>query len=163
MKVVKNIAVLSLLLVFLLGTTGLSVLQHFCNSSKEHNVTIYPEFFNGSGATCCESESIGCACGTHENSAGTSGGNNVDAVPCCKTTISFYRLEVNTLKPDFRVFGAELFQISVESCDFSSLRAPADPFRGAAHFQFYSPPLLSGKQLVLYLNQLRIPVQPSLA
>ena len=99
MKTIQRIGILFLLLVFLFGTTGLSVFHHFCQSSNLGNVTLYPEIFHSSGSSCCEDESAtGYACAGHEAFKAGLMSHTIDAAPCCKSTSSLFKLGFQQLQ-----------------------------------------------------------------
>ncbi len=162
MKTIQRIGIIFMLLVFLFGTTGLSVLHHICNSSKENIVTVYPEFFKSSGSSCCADESTGYACSNHVAKSEDALPRQIDASPCCKSIVTFFKLEILTervTKLQVNTESAKNPEYPVLIC---SLPAFEQPLLKPAHFQFYSPPLF-GKVLVYYLHQMKIPAHPSLA
>jgi hypothetical protein len=163
MKALKSIFALLILVVFLFGTTGLSVFHHFCSSSNEHDVTLYPELFDGSGDSCCADEEAGYACARHQGSAQGANPLGFDAPPCCKTVITFHKLEITSQRINRESFTSRLTHAAFAESVTPGFGLADRPVFTPAHFQFYSPPLLSGKQLVLFLNQLRIPFSPSMA
>lgn len=157
MKTIQRIGTLFLLLVFLFGTTGLSVFHHFCHSSNEGNVTLYPEIFQSSGSSCCENESAtGYACANYESVPADPLFQHIDAAPCCKSSTTLFKLEILTE----RVEKLVLNNVSEPQPLFSVSLNTMPPFEllllKPAHFQFYSPPLF-GKMLVHFLHQMKIP------
>ncbi|MEI7725546.1 MAG: hypothetical protein WCK09_10610 [Bacteroidota bacterium] len=161
MKTVQRIGILFLLLVFLFGTTGLSVFHHFCHSSNHGSVTLYPEIFHSSGSSCCDDEiTTGYACASHETFTTDPLSQHVDAAPCCKSTSTLFKLEILTEKVEKLVLNTfseqpPLFSVSLNTMPLFEL-----PLLKPAHYQFYSPPLF-GKILVYYLHQMKIPAHPS--
>ncbi len=160
MKTIQRIGILLLMLVFLFGTIGLSVLRHICNSSNTNTVTVYPEIFKSPGSSCCDDGPAGYACAGRGTSPGNTTPENIDPSPCCKSTTSFLKLEILTLTAGKLV----LKDIAVTRPLFtiSACRIPSyeQPLLNPAHFQFYSPPLF-GIVLVHYLHQMKIPESPS--
>ena len=157
---IRRIGVILLLLVFLFGTTGLSVLRHICNSSHEKNITVYPEFFKSSGDACCDDETTGyaSACSIeHEKDAIP---QNVEAMPCCITTISLFKLEILTEQIHKLTIGAAHAFLPLGPFLLLTIPDYKQPRLEPAHFQFFSPPLF-GKLLVQYLHQMKIPAHPS--
>lgn len=163
MKTIQRIGILFLLLVFLFGTTGLSVFHHFCHSSNHGNVTLYPEIFQTSASSCCGEESTtGYACASHETFAADPLSQHIDAAPCCKSTSSFFKLEILTEKAGKLVLNTVSVQHPLYSVSLLLFETLEQPLLKPAHFQFYSPPLF-GKVLVHYLHQMKIPDHSSIA
>ncbi|MCX6267084.1 MAG: hypothetical protein NTW16_06965 [Bacteroidetes bacterium] len=163
MKIIQRTGILFLLLVFLFGTTGLSVFHHVCNSSNEDNVSAYTGIFRGSGPSCCDDESTGYSCARPENLTGDAMPQNISAPPCCKSTISFLRLEIVTVRAEKLLLNVDKSLLTNFPLFLSLESMPDQPLLKPAHFQFYSPPLISGKALVHYLHRIKIPDLPSFA
>ena len=162
MKTVQRIGILFLLLIFLFGTTGLSLLHHTCNSSKENNVTAYPEFFKTSGSSCCEDEFIGYASANQEAFTPDVLSQHLDAAPCCKTTVAFFKLLILTERVEKLTITDVSAHKPLVPVSLNTILPFEQPLLKPAHFQFHSPPLY-GKTLVYYLQQLKIPDHPSFA
>ncbi len=161
MKTVKRVGSIFFLLVFLFGTTGLTVLRHTCISSKQNNVTVFPEFFKSSDDGCCENETTGYAsacCSCHET-AGTH--PQVDSSPCCKSDLSFFKLEILTKTVDKLKLDVLNAFLHFRSNPLVSIPLFEQPVFEYAHYQFHSPPLF-GRTLVYFLHQIKIPDHPSL-
>ena len=162
MKTIQRIGILFLLLVFLFGTTGLSVLSHFCSSSNHTTVTVYPELFNRSGSSCCAEESTGYACASGGNTPSGAMPGHIDETPCCKSIASLFKLEILTERIEKLLINNFLVQHPLYSVSLLLLETFEQPLLKPAHFQFYSPPLF-GKVLVHYLHQIKIPDHSSIA
>jgi len=161
MKTLQRIGILFLLLVFLFGTTGLSVLHHICISSNKHYVTAYPEIFKNTGSSCCEEESTGYTSASHGNDPGKTMPQNISSEPCCKNIASFFKLQILTDRVEKLVLNTVSAQQPLFPVSVSQLPNVEQPLTQPAHFQFYSPPLF-GKLLVHYLHQMKIPAHPAL-
>jgi hypothetical protein len=156
LKAIQRIGILFILVVFLYGTTGLSVLDHSCNSSNERSVTIYPEIFKQAGSGCCTDGESGYACASHKYPVSNAFPENVDAQPCCKSIISFFKLEILTVRAEKLVVDnlyvqAQSFPVPAD-VQIPNEQRPLTP----VHHQFYSPPLF-GIRLVHFLHQMKIP------
>ncbi len=162
MKTVQRIGVILLLLVFLFGTFGLSVFHHHCNSSNEDIASIYPELFTRAGSTCCVDEETGYVCSGHKSSPEDIYHQEVDAAPCCKSTLSFFKLDILTIRAEKFVLNTENIQLPLYPAFLPEEPNVEQPFIMPAHFEFYSPPLF-GKVLVYYLNQIKIPAFHAIA
>lgn len=161
MKTIQRIGVFLLLLVFLFGTTGISVFHHICSSSNQEDVSVYPEFFKKSGSGCCVDEETGYACSQRVNSCNEALGQHIDASPCCISILSFFKLDILTVRAHQLLINDVLVQL-VDYTDSLITTLSADrPFIIPGHFQFFSPPLF-GKVLVHFLHQMKIPSHPSL-
>jgi hypothetical protein len=162
MKVVQRICVLFLLLVFLYGTTGMSVLHHSCNSSNEKTLTVYPELFKNAGSSCCSEDETGYVSGLHHCPSENGLPATVDAVPCCKSNISFFKLEILSERAYNAVIAQVGDLITMKAAPVISATAAEQPVLNTPYFQFYSPPLF-GKLLIHYLHQMKIPAHSSIA
>jgi hypothetical protein len=157
MKIVQRIGILFLLLVFLFGTTGLSVFHHFCHTSNQGNVTLYPELFQSPGSSCCGNESAtGYMCASYEPISADPLSQHIDASPCCKSTTTLFKLEILTEKVGKLVLRTVSEPQPLFSVSLITIQPFEQPLLKPAHFQFYSPPLF-GKNLVHYLHQMKIP------
>jgi hypothetical protein len=160
MKTIQRIGVFFLLLVFLFGTTGISVFHHVCSSSNQDNVSVYPEFFKKSGSSCCADEETGYACSQRVNTSGEALAQHIDASPCCISIFSFFKLDILTVRADKLLIKDVLIQIPDDTDSIITDLPENHSFIVPCHFQFFSPPLF-GKVLVYFLHQMKIPVRPS--
>jgi len=151
MKLLKKTGIILLLLVFMTGSTGISILHHICSGSKTDHVTVYPEFFSHSSSACCaDEETI----------------NRADlpvsftATPCCKNLLSFFKLPVITVLSSHPEIPVNPFISFLElNPGIQILRDIPFPEKNI-HFEFYSPPFY-GRSLIHYLHQIKVPL-PSL-
>lgn len=154
MKAIKLIGISLLALVVLAGSSGISLFIHACGSGKNLDYAFYPEYFSV-GSSCCDpwsaSEMSSCSHEDHNQKQGLS------KTDCCESMHVILKVQ-HLVQPINKVFdlslGSQLAAIlfkselphpveSALSCDFSA----GDP----------SPPPLSGKALIISLNQIRIP------
>lgn len=163
MKTIQRTGVLLLLLVLIFGTTGLSVLHHICSSSNTDNVTIYPEIFRNPASSCCDDESTWSACACPEDPDADMMPGSIVASPCCKSIVSFFKLEILTEKPAKLMLHDDNVRqpLNLPSLKPQSQRDQLLSY--TVHFQFFSPPLLFGRFLVHYLHQMKIPAYPPVA
>ena len=162
MKTIQRIGILFLLMVFLFGTTGISVLHHICNSSNKQYVTAYPEIFNNAGSSCCEEESTGYTSAIHGDGPDETMPQNIASEPCCKNIASFFKLQILTERVEKLVLNITSEHQPLYPVSVSPSPNVVQPLLQPVHFQFYSPPLF-GKLLVHYLHQMKIPAHPVLA
>jgi hypothetical protein len=151
LKLIKNIIAMSLLLVFILAGEGITVLTHYCSGSKTTTRQIFPEFIHSNDAC------TGMSCNVSLKNSRHFSVTSIGKTPCCKENTVFFKVATvyNPSVKDFmRIlpvihllvslpFRLALFQS--ESIDLKQLQ-----FR-------CSPPPLSGRLLVVFLRQLRLP------
>ena len=140
-----------MMLILLAGTTGITVLQHVCNSGKTREI-------KAMDGISLESASV---CGCEEDEAGPPVGNDTDGVslnasPCCISFTTFFRISFTTITtgPLFMVplFDFQpVFNTNLTAKSLFDLIKPDQPF-----FRFHSPPL-TGMKLLVSLHQIKIP------
>jgi hypothetical protein len=162
MTAIKNIGVIFLLSVFLFSSMGVSILHHICNTSNTDDVTLYPEFFQMPGSSCCEGGQEDLAC--YPDTETTSSDNTLyfNAAPCCVSINSFLKLEMVTIRAEklminsFPTLVPQYFLPVPEIAAIESIKYPI-------HFLQFHPPPLGGKQLIHFLHQQKIPDHPSIS
>lgn len=162
MKALHRIGTFMILLVFLLGTTGLSVFHHICRMEHEDRVSVFPGFYTDPGSSCCSDETDGTCCACTANAAHNCSRESFSTDPCCKNVASFFRLEILTLRVEKLSLpaleaGPVPERIAARQCLETELR-----IEPAAILTFHPPPL-SGRNLVNYLHQIKIPARPGIA
>ena len=142
-----------MLAIFLTGTTGISFYVHECSSSQIKEVFAFPEILPNTVSCCCAEEVHGSV----QSVEPVSSFNEPD---CCKNT-HVYRKAVFTGFPVFYQFNPELLQIAIPA-DFLSLQHNME---GAEIVSFTPrvdhPPPRSGKLLLHFLHQIKIPATVS--
>jgi len=162
MKIVKQISIVFFLVIFLFGTTGISLVHHICTHSHQDDLSVYPELFKDSGTSCCDEEEGGSAGNNQKVTAGSSGLLNISAIPCCLRVHSFLKLAISPEVTKTLVVNPSAEIHPLFSISLTTLTAIEDLTVPAAFFQFYSPPLY-GKRLIHFLHQPKIPTHPSFA
>lgn len=160
MKTAKHIGILFLLFVFLFSTMGISILHHVCNSSQHNDITVYPEIFKAPGSPCCGTTVEVTCCDDDPESEGDNASQVISAMPCCVSISSYLKLEIPTLRSEKLVisnFTAFLSHDALPSRDVTTEKSLSSPDN---LFQFYSPPI-TGKRLIHFLHQSKIPDHPS--
>jgi hypothetical protein len=149
LKLLKNIVSIILLLVFILSTSGITILTHYCSGSKKTTQHILSEITGnreGCGGMLCSS-----------SLKTISVRETLSKSSCCKENSSFYKIAV--------VDNPHTNQISVKilvgNLIISDLHLPSRSVFALKDFPFplfhSIPPPLAGKQLAVFLQQLRIP------
>ncbi len=162
MKTIQRIAAFLLLLVFLFGTTGLSVFRHICHSSNENNTSVYPEFFKNAASSCCADELTGYTSAGSGKATESDPFQHFNPAPCCKIIISFFKLEILTVRVEKVVFHTFFSRYPLYAISLLQLPVFLQPLLQPAYFQYHSPPLF-GKMLVQFLHQMKIPAHPFFA
>jgi len=161
-KSLQTIGALFFLLVFLYGNTGMSVLRHHCNSSGQTTITIFPDFHSQSDGGCCAMESSGRACENPDYITKGHEPQQIDEAPCCLNIVSYYKLEIvservqKQVLPILRVIQP-LFQPILQSEMVDNI-----VFAIPAYYQVHSPHI-TGRMLLCFLHQIKIPSEPSLS
>ncbi|MGA3015406.1 MAG: hypothetical protein ABSD71_15385 [Bacteroidales bacterium] len=151
-RIFKSTSILLLLLVFLAGSTGISISVHTCGDSHKKNVLVFKEIFNQKFSCCCE-----------ENAALQNDRNQLSAFAeysdndCCRISHLF-------IKAPFAGFPI-LEKFSVPQFDFPvyteranlKLTSLQDSKSSYQPFSDPSPPPLSGIKLIISIHQIRIP------
>ena len=150
MRIIIKIGTLFIALVFLLGSTGISFYHHSCFSSNTHKTIVYPGLFKAAVSCCCGEALV------------AGGPASVDEAACCKSVTSLLKIRNGYLTAANNVVFAP--EITVQHGIVCSLfpagyqpEITAYPF-----FEFYSPPF-TGKALVHFLHQIKVPSPSSLA
>lgn len=149
MKILARTGTILIALVFLLGSTGISFYRHSCTSSNTQKLIVYPGLFKAAVSCCC-------------GGSASTGESEIDMTSCCKSASSLVKLQggyipaVNHVlfAPDI-IIQSGLFAVSLPSVS----RQPVITYR---FFEFYSPPF-SGKALIHFLHQIKVPSPSSLA
>ena len=160
MKAIKRIGVIFLLAVFLFSSMGVSILHHICNISHTDDITLYPEFFQIPGSSCCEGDQEDSACISHDEMAKCCDRQDINATPCCVTINFFLKQEMVTIRAEkltISSFPTPLLQYFLPVPEIAAIESISNPIQ---FLQFHSPPL-SGKQLIHFLHQPKIPDHPS--
>lgn len=150
MKTFSKIGILFLILVYFMGSTGVSFYRHICISSGTSSMIVYPGLFKSPGSCCC----------SKPNTARWPA--SIEVASCCKSLSTLIRFNSGYVPS-----GATLIPISqpwVQSEHSAELKTKClqPEFNPLRYFEFYSPPYY-GKRLIHFLHQIKIPAQPFLA
>jgi hypothetical protein len=154
MKTIKIIGISLLALVVLAGSSGISLFIHACGSGKSLDYAFYPEYFSV-GNSCCNpwsaKEMSSCSHEDHDQQQGLS------KTDCCESLHVILKVQ-HLVKPVTKVIdlsaGSQVAAIIFKSelpgpveSDLTRDFSAGDP----------SPPPLSGRDLIISLQQIRIP------
>jgi hypothetical protein len=142
-----------MLAVFLAGTTGVSFYVHECSSSQKREVAAFPELFNNTVSCCCAEEVNGSALSGEQVSS-------ISEPECCKNTHVYLKASFTGF-PLFYQFNPEVLQTYILA-DFQSLQHNEKVVE-ILNFtpRVDHPPPRSGKILIHFLQQIKIPAPVS--
>jgi hypothetical protein len=149
LRIIRTAFVLSLLTIFIAGSTGLSFFIHTCGSSHKTDVYVYREILNPKMSCCCDE--------THTGKVVKDPSVNFKDDNCCRISHLF-------LKAPFAGFPI-LEKISLKSFPVADLDAcllfQTQPTRDTEISYIttpdHSPPPLYGITLICFIHQIRIP------
>jgi hypothetical protein len=154
MFMLNRVLSILMLIVFLFGTTGVTVLQHVCSIGQTRDITAINGITTETTGSCCCSQDQDCPDEDIPDDRQV-----ISAQPCCSeitTLVKFDFVTVNSnelfftpLTDGFICFVTMLVVNPPLKIDISN-----DPF-----FQFHSPPL-TGNNLLLAIHQIKIPSLP---
>jgi hypothetical protein len=151
-KVKRKIqAVLSclLLVIFLAGTTGITLFIHTCSSSHKTEVSAYPEIFRHSTACCCEENSSTATPPSKETEI-----NNPE---CCRNQQLLLKASLIGFPVTYlQLIKATFFPIPLVDNTLLPVNQEHGSLAEYLPWLDHSPPL-SGKSLVYFIHQIRIP------
>ncbi|HNY01551.1 MAG TPA: hypothetical protein PKG48_03135 [Bacteroidales bacterium] len=161
MKIIRRIGALAMILVLLYGTAGMTVFHHICNGKHTDEVTLYSGILTGPESSCCGDEMrvAPVACSMNSKADGAS---RIEEPACCKSLLAFYKLDVTqtrVMEPLHTTLAVADIPAAIE-CAISAAHPPQDVT--TSFYRFESPPL-SGRSLVIFLHQVRIPAPSSLS
>ncbi|MEI7896281.1 MAG: hypothetical protein WCJ26_04555 [bacterium] len=151
MKIIQRIGILLLLLVFLCGTTGISIFEHICSCKGKTEITLFPEIFAHQSSCCCSAGEVELVTPDHAHLC------NLSKPEHCKN-IKFFIKATVTPAP------VVVSQFSFIDFTVSGFQLPSDFSIGhdATANDYVIPhctsPPVSGKERVLALHQPKIPV-----
>jgi hypothetical protein len=151
MKLIKHTGVLIILVIFLAGSTGITFSLHTCLSAGKTDVTVFPGLFEKNEGCCCGSDAPASLASPDPLPA------SWDAPDCCVLSKVFFKTITFPAPETIKMSPAvvDLFQIgqafAETSCPTSRETVNTLPLPDP------SPPPLSGKLLVHFLHQVKIP------
>jgi len=145
----RTIFSLLLLVVFIAGSSGISFIIHECTSSRTTEVFPFPEILNNTVFCCCDEE-------IQQQFACENPVSSFTAPECCKNTHVYLKASFTGF-PVFYKFHPELVQkiISADLLDFSYSNQHIEI--PVVYHRVDHPPPRSGKLLVCFIQQLKIP------
>lgn len=143
-----------LLVCFLTGTTGVSFYIHTCSSANKRDVYAFPEIKKPAGSCCCDNEiHHGTSCNDHLV---------FDAVPCCTQQYLYFKAAFLSLVPCDHFVQFET--VTPVAATLLPVQNPElSPNVTYCRFLTGKSPPLSGRDLVFFLHQIRIPSPASLS
>jgi hypothetical protein len=142
---------LVLCLVVLFGSTGLTYFTHTCSSSLNKDVSLYPELF-GRQDKCCCGDAVPANSAFDEKS-----GNTVIHQPdCCKVRYTYIKAVFPGFPQAFKLAFFPLVLVAQSHYHNLIINPGQEAFLPQNLLPDPSPPL-NGRQLVQFLNQLKIP------
>ena len=142
-----------MLAVFLTGTTGVSFYVHECSSSNKREVVAFPELFNNTVSCCCAEEMQGIALSDEPVSS-------FSEPECCQNTHVYLKASFTGF-PLFYQFNPEVLQKSFPA-GFLSMQHNEKVLEIISFTpRVDHPPPRSGKILIHFLQQVKIPAPVS--
>ena len=150
MKTLQRIGIFSLLLVFLAGTTGLSIFEHICTCKGKIEITLFPEIFNHHSSCCCSDGEVELVTPDHAKLCGL---ENADH---CKNIRFFIKAAISPVP------------VFIYSFSFTNSATHEFPLSHDVIFVAYEPadklviqhctsPPISGRQRIIAFHQSKIP------
>ena len=153
MTIVKRTVILLIIAIFLFANIGISVLRHICHSSNTTEVRVYPEFSHETCSGCC------CIENTPTDRLPIDPDSiHFESVPCCQDVVSYLKPELSFL-PAEKHISADIFLISFASPLFLLPESVRKPVIGAMLKHRDHAPPVTGKLLVYFLHQIKIPAR----
>jgi hypothetical protein len=153
MKIIQRIGILFFLVVFLFGTTGISIFEHICTCQDKTEVTLFPEIFTHHSSCCCSEGEVELVTPDHAHLIGLEKPNH------CKNIKFFIKATVTPVPVVMNLFT--FLDLAAPGCllhldIFPVYDRPVDD--GVMHY-CTSPPI-SGRQRIIALHQTKIPALP---
>ena len=145
-RLLHGFSILFLLAVFLTGSTGMTYSIHTCRSSGKSSLKFYPEVFSKYPSCCCE-ETEGGAIPSEEMF------NEQD---CCKTVNGFIKTVFTGIPLNYHFDKILSVELVYSDISLIHLNFPEPLQKIFVSIEDHSPPL-SGRNLVYFLHQIRIP------
>jgi hypothetical protein len=154
LRVVQRTAVIVLAAFFLGASAGISLFVHTCGSSHRTDYRLFPEYFS-TGDACCgltnDTHIGGCSSHSHAIPEGISRNS------CCEKGHVLLKVSVFNGQTVTKVKPITAFVDLVAEPAPSELNRPSLDTKDLTGLYHAPPPLMTGKSLVFYLNQIRIP------
>jgi len=155
-RALKRTGAAGFLVIYLIGVTGLSVSRHTCSMSNRETVAFYAGIYRKAPGSCCGDEDACMAGSSHPGLI-----LSFNAIPCCRNVNTFLVLNVPTENQDRLALPGISPVPAPPSQPAANSRFEPCPVVQYIFYRYHSPPR-SGKQLVHYLHQIKIPALPDL-
>jgi hypothetical protein len=150
LKTIQSIGILFLLLVFLCGTTGISIFEHICTCQGKTEITLYPEIFNHHSSCCCSDGEVEQVTPDH---AGLCGLENADH---CKNIRFFIKASITPAPVVVNLFSFINFTMNQYQVPADIFPVAVEPSSGLIIKHGTSPPI-SGRQRIIAYHQSKVP------
>lgn len=150
MKTIQRIGILFLLLVFLCGTTGISIFEHICTCKGKTEITIFPEIFDHNSSCCCSEGETELVSPDHAQLCGL---ENADHCTNIKFFIKAAISPVPVIVYSFSFGDFNGFEFPLPANIFSVENEPADDLV----IQHGTSPPISGRQRIIAYHQSKVP------
>lgn len=161
MKIISQISAIVTTLVFLLGSTGISIYHHTCFTHHANETVVYPGIFTAtSDCSCTASASADHA--FHGEKACCSGtGCHLQSSSCCKSETIFLKLKSDFLPGQSDALIIDLPSIPYSLHEINPVATDPPDHSGYPIFEHFAPPL-TGRALIHFLHQIKLPFSPSI-
>jgi hypothetical protein len=147
-KAIRNSLVFLMLAAFLTATSGISFYIHECRSSQTKDVFVFPEIFNQRSA---------CGCDEAVAKPAADPFISFHEPDCCKTSFVYLKAKIAGL-PVFSLTEGKPLLIAVPAVVPGMIPDTEKTPETGEVISFYHPPPLSGRELIHFLHQIKIPV-----
>jgi hypothetical protein len=150
MKTLQRIGILFFLVVFLFGTSGISVFEHICTCKGRTEITFFPEVFGHQSSCCCSQGEAELVTPDHAGLCGLENSNH------CRNVKFFVKADVTPVPVVLGVFS---FGEDITPCyPIPSGVTPVSeiPDDERLYCDCTSPPI-SGRQRVIAYHQSKVP------
>ena len=152
-QIIRNLFTILILIVFLTGTTGVSFYIHECRSSNTREVFAFPEISNKAISCCCDKEVL----------VSIYSGESlpfIEQPPCCTNTHIYLKAALTGFPVSYQLTD-NLKQADLPTY-FLNILYDEQKYEMESHVSIVDhPPPLSGKSLVYFLHQIKIPASVS--
>lgn len=152
-RLIRTIASGFMILVLLAGTTGVSFYIHECRSSGERDVVLFPELTNQNTSCCCATDVQLPALNGRED-------HLTDEPECCKNIHLYLKATISGF-PVFFQYNDDLNSTDLPTDSFIAFIDDHDDKALNSGPQVDHPPPSSGKALIHFIHQLKIPAPVS--
>ena len=151
-KLFVNIVYVLMVSLFLLTSTGISLVKHYCNTSKTEHLQLFSEDYK------CKTETEvtkKCCCSKHHSNHTDASKNNIKKSNCCNNTYQYLKIAYHFDKE------TPTTKLIVEKYPFivniNTLLKDGSEINDA-HNLYHPPPLLLvGTNLIHFIHSIKIP------